>query len=78
MSLVLAQDLPQMGLVSDEAAVQDLAAASAAAQRHAAVPAHDRVRGNQQPQPVTTGSRITLTRVASRARSARVSFGRHP
>jgi hypothetical protein len=29
MRLVLAQDLPQMGLIPDEGAVQDLAAASA-------------------------------------------------
>ena len=35
------------------------------------VPAQDRVRGDQQPQPVAAGFGITLSRVASRARSAR-------
>ncbi len=40
-----------------------------------AVPAQDRVRSDQQPQPVAVGFGITLSRVAGRARSARFSFG---
>ena len=40
------------------------------------MPAHDRVRGNQQPSLWHRVFGITLSKVASRARSAQFSFGR--
>jgi hypothetical protein len=40
-----------------------------------AVPAHDRVRGDQEPQPVAAAFGITPSRTTSRARSAQFSFG---